>query len=484
MSAKNKSKARKHESDSKRRRSSKASTWLTASPSTWIRIERPFPLPRSVRQVIDQIELAGFPAYIVGGSVRDLLMGREATDHDVATSATPDELMKIFPEALGLGKAFGVIELKGEELEVQIATFREDIGTADHRHPKAIRFAGPEEDARRRDFTINALFYDTKTGRVLDTVGGIQDIKAGTIRAIGEPELRFREDALRLLRAVRFSSTLGFVIDPETFEAAKKTSALIRKVSAERIRDELGLMLTGPNPRAAIELSSKLGLLKHILPELESMKGVAQSPVHHPEGDVWEHTLLVLGTMAKALQRPSERPSLTLAWGALLHDVGKPIAAARSDGKNFNGHEHDGVKIGETICKRLHMSRFELERVSALIRDHLKFKDVFQMRESTLTRWVAEEHFEELLELHRSDALSSDGNLAFHDFCEARLAQIKVEIQNKPSRLLSGDDLILLGLDPGPEFAQILTEIEDLALEKTIKTKEEALDYVLRKFVK
>ena len=476
---KKKQKARKHPTASKATPSSKANTKVqTVSTSKWIRIDRPFPLPAFVKQAIQILDDAGFIAYVVGGSVRDFLMGkdiRETKDHDIATSAGPNQLCELFPDAITVGKAFGVIKVpvqdSGSPKLLEIATFREDLEYQDFRHPRKIRFAGPYEDAVRRDFTINGLYYDPKTSRILDSVGGIEDIKLRTVRAIGEPVQRFKEDALRLMRAVRFTTSLGFMLEAETFEAIRINSKLIAKISHERIRDELSLMLTGPNPAGAVSLLSKLGILGYLLPEVECLK----------EGDMWDHTLKIL----EKLPEFTPKRSVTLGWAALLQEVGKPMAYKRSGGKNVNGHELDGGRIAAKIGERFRLSRLEIAGVVKLIEDHLKFRDVFKMREATLERFIREPHFEELLALHRADAIATDGNLAFYEFCSSRVdAMKKTSGSDGGIRLIDGTDLIQLGLHPGPDFSEILRTVEDLALEHKLNSKEDALEYVVKHFVK
>lgn len=439
-----------------------------------------------MKSALERLDHAGHVAYVVGGSVRDFLIERATKDHDIATDASPDEICELFPDAVTVGKAYGVIKVpvKGAEGEhppmLEIATFREDLEYHDHRHPRGVRFSGPVEDARRRDFTINALFYDPKTSRILDTVGGIDDLKAGVVRAIGNPDERFREDALRLLRAVRFATRLGFSIEPATGEAIQARAKLIGRVSAERIRDELDLMLAGPHPDQAVLLLSKLKLLSQVLPEVEALKGFQQNTMHPEEGDAFAHTVKVL----RSLGRESAGRSRPLGWAALLHEAGKPGAARRSAGKNYNGHEVDGAKVAFTIGTRLKMSREEIDAICAMIAEHLKFKDVFQMREATLQRFIREPYFEELLALHKAEALSTDGNLAFHEYCLSRYEAMKKGAQRELPRLIDGKDLIQLGFRPGPEFSEILRVVEDLALEKKLLTKEQALEYVVQTFVK
>lgn len=459
----------------------KADTNTRDSHSKSIRIERTFPLPFYVKAALQTLDEAGHVAYIVGGSVRDFLLGKEVKDHDIATSAHPDEICELFPEAVTVGKAFGVIKVPtgAQPPLLEIATFRQDLEYRDHRRPNGVVFSGPIEDAKRRDFTINALFFDPKTNRIIDSVNGMEDLKAGVIRAIGNPSDRFREDALRLLRAVRFKTNLGFQFDPETSAAVAARARLISKVSAERIRDELTLMWTGPRPAEALQILSELGLLSLILPEVEDLKGVTQTPSYGRHEDVWSHLLKMLDFLV--LQNPIRPP--VLSWAAVLHEIGKPVASRLNDGKNFNGHEIETSKMAGKIAHRLKMSRADLDRIVAMVSNHLKFREVFQMRESTLMRFIREPYFEELLAFHQADAASSDANLAFYEFCLSRLNSFKNQPIFENTRLVDGNDLIQLGFLPGPEFSEILRLVEDLALEKKLRTKEEALEYVIKNFV-
>lgn len=409
----------------------------------------------------------------MGGSVRDYLLQRESKDHDIATSANPDVICKIFPHSITVGKQFGVIKVpvEGTSHILEIATFRRDEEYRDHRHPKGVKFGDPEEDALRRDFTVNALFYDPKTSRILDTVDGVTDLRAKVLRIIGDPMARFKEDALRLLRAVRFTTTLGFEMTPETAEAVKAKAKLITAVSAERIRDELNLMWIGPRPAAALELLSKLSLLKYIMPEVEALK---------TEGDTFKKTLKALEVLTK--QCPG-RPA-TLVWGLILHDVGKPSVVKTGDvAINYAAHELEGAKVARSLAARFKMTRSESDRISDLVENHLKFKEAFKMREATLERFVREPYFSELLSLHKADAVASDGNLAFYEFCASRFQ----EYQNSSavdSKLITGSDLIQLGLHPGKEFSEILRVVEDLAFEKKLTSKDQALEFVVKNYVK
>jgi poly(A) polymerase len=458
------------------------------SISRSIRIDRPFVLPAYVRNALNKLNEAGFVAYIVGGSVRDFLLERESKDHDIATSASPDELEELFPDAVTVGKAFGVMKIpvreQGQPEFLEIATFREDLDYVDHRHPKSVRFSGPEEDAARRDFTINSLFYDAKTKTILDSTGGMEDLKARVVRAIGDPQVRFKEDALRLLRAVRFTTALGFRLDPDTAIAVKARSKLILQVSAERIREELNLMLKGPYPEVAVELLSELDLLKHVLPEVDALRGVPESPslrtFKKKQEDVWAQTLKTLRQLA--IQNP-QRDS-KLAWATLLRDVGKPIAAKRSGGKNFNGHEIDGARITQAICERLRMSKTDTQTIVGLVENQLKFSEAFEMRESTLQRFIRQPDFESMLALHKAIATSTDGNLAYYEFCFSRYQAMKQSDQSGGAKLLDGKDLIQLGLSPGPGFSEILRKVEDLAMEGELTSKEQALEYVVKHFVR
>jgi poly(A) polymerase len=414
-------------------------------------------------------------AYLVGGCVRDILLRREPADYDVATDATPEEVQRIFPESLAVGAQFGVIIVTDGELQVEVATFRSDIGYTDGRHPERVEYTkSAEEDVKRRDFTINALLLDPETNEVLDFVGGREDLRAGIIRAIGRPEERFREDKLRMVRAVRFAAGFRYAIEGGTFGAIRKLAADIYQVSAERIRDEITKILTEGAARRGFELLDETGLLPEILPEIGRMKGVDQPPQFHPEGDVWTHTLLML-------EKLSAGCSPTLAWGALLHDVGKPPTFTPPAGPNgrirFDEHVEVGTRMAEDICRRLRFSNEDSEQVAALVANHLRFKDVGQMKVSTLKRFVRIPHFEEHLELHRLDCLSSHGSLESYEFVKRFLEETPPE-QVRPPKLVTGDDLISLGYKPGPVFKEILDAVEEAQLNGRIQDHEEALEFV------
>src|SRR5712664_1149383 len=371
--------------------------------------------PRELaNSICGTLKNAGFQAFLVGGCVRDLLLKLEPADYDVATSATPDQVLQLFPEGVAVGAQFGVILVPRDGMKVEVATFRSDIGYSDGRRPDRVEFASsPEEDVQRRDFTINGLLMRHDTGEVLDFVQGQEDLGAGILRAIGEPDRRFTEDKLRMLRAVRFAARFGYEIEHWTFAAIQKHAREISQVSAERIREELTKLLTEGAARRGFELLHSCWLLSIVLPEISAMKGVAQPPQYHPEGDVWIHTLLMLEGL------PTGCPA-TLAWGVLLHDVGKPAtfrsAKETGDRIRFDGHVDVGMAIGKKILERLRFSNDDTERIVSLVEQHMKFKDVGHMRPATLKRLVRLPRFDEHLALHRLDCLSSHGNLEAYEF--------------------------------------------------------------------
>lgn len=445
-----------------------------------IRIDRPFPLPEYVKDALQSLNKAGFVAYLAGGSVRDFLLLKNIKDYDIATNAKPDDLAKLFPDALETGRQFGVfrVPLSESPFFLEIATFRSDGKYLDHRHPKEVQFLGAKEDALRRDFTINGLFYDPKTQKVLDYVGGLEDLNNRVIRAIGDPHQRFKEDALRLMRAVRFTTRMGFLIEETTAKAIKKNSHLIEKISMERIRDEFLLMVTHQKSAVAVELLSQYGILSCFLPELEHLKKIKDAPIIRRETTIWQSTIRLLEILDKLV--PTR--SITLAIAALLHDIGKPVAANRSQQQNFNHHERDGEKVARRICKRLKLSNTDTDLICHYIIEQLKFKEVFQMRDATLQKWVMQDHFSELLLLHQADAIASDGNLAYFEFSQNYFEKLK---KTPPTvNVIDGTDLIQLGFQPGPDFTLILETIENLALENKISTKKEALEFVINHFVK
>ena len=421
----------------------------------------------------------GHQAFLVGGCVRDILLHREPADYDVATDATPQDVLRLFPHGLDVGAQFGVILVRDESLKVEVATFRSDLGYSDGRHPDQVVYSQtPEEDVQRRDFTVNGLLMRHDIGEVLDFVGGRADLAAGIIRAIGEPSRRFAEDKLRMLRAVRFAARFSYTIEPATFAAIRKHAGEIRAVSSERIREELTKLLTEGSARRAFELLDELGLLAEVLPEIAAMKGVPQPPQFHPEGDVWIHTLLMLENLSAGV-------SSTLAWGVLLHDIGKPPtfrpASETGDRIRFDGHVEVGVRMADDLCRRLRFSNDDTDQIKALVANHMKFKDVSQMRQATLKRFVRLPQFDEHLELHRLDCQSSHGKLDAYNTVRAFLAQTP-PAQVRPPRLLSGDDLKDLGYTPGPEFQKMLATLEDAQLEEAVQTRDQALEFVRRHY--
>src|SRR6202521_3392191 len=438
---------------------------------------------------IETLRQHGFQAYLVGGCVRDLLLGREPADFDVATSATPTQVMETFPETYAVGAQFGVVLVPspggecadGEEgtsksYVVEVATFRSDLGYSDGRHPDEVRFTqDPREDAARRDFTINGMMLDPVTGEVLDFVGGRKDLEAKLIRAIGDPNRRFGEDKLRMLRAVRFAARFEYEIEADTLAAIQLLARDIQLVSRERVRDELTKMLTEGHARRAFLLLDQTGLLREVLPEISVMKGVQQPPEFHPEGDVFVHTLLLLDHL------PSPCPA-TLAWGALLHDVGKPATfRVAPDRIRFDGHVDVGVKMAEEICRRLRLSGDDIQQVSALVDHHMRFGQVTRMSESTLKKFLRMPHFEEHLALHRADCLASHGGLDSYEFVQKKLSEIPPE-KMRPPRLVSGEDLISAGYSPGPEFRKILDAVENAQLEGVLSSRRAAMEFVRREF--
>jgi poly(A) polymerase len=429
--------------------------------------------------ICDTLRGSGHQALLVGGCVRDLLLGREPADYDVTTDATPDQVTALFPESVAVGAQFGVILIPRDGLKVEVATFRSDVGYSDGRHPDSVVYSKtPQADVQRRDFTINGLLMRHDKGEVLDFVGGQADLKAQVLRAIGEPDRRFTEDKLRMLRAVRFAARFGFEIEAETFQAIRRHVAEIHQVSPERLREELTKMLTEGAARRAFELLDETWLLQEVLPEIGAMKGVEQPPQFHPEGDVWIHTRMMLeGLPVNA--------SPTLAWGVLLHDVGKPptfqSAAETGDRIRFNNHVEVGVRMAEAICERLRFSNEDTEQILALVDHHMKFGAVEEMRASTLKKFVRLPHFEEHLALHRLDCLSSHRQLESYEFVQ-RFLEVTPPEQVRPERLLTGDDLQAMGFRPGPLFSDMLRALEDAQLEGQISTREEAKVYVLNKY--
>ena len=422
-----------------------------------------------VRRLVE----AGHQALFAGGCVRDMLRGEKPHDYDVATDATPQEVEGLFERTVTVGSRFGVVVVVVGEHQFEVATFRSDEGYSDGRHPDAVHFADARADALRRDFTINGLFYDPLADELIDYVGGQQDIAGEIIRAIGSAEERFAEDALRLLRAVRFAARFGYRLEESTEAALRKQVGEVGRVSSERVRDELCRILTGPNRGEALRLLHATGLLRVVLPEVEEMAGCEQPEAFHPEGDVLTHTRLALDAL--------ERPTPTLAFGVLLHDVGKPPTRREDDRVRFDLHDKVGAQAAKEICTRLRFPTADTETIVDLVAQHMKFMAVREMRESTLKRLLRSPHIQAHLELHRVDCLASHGDLTNYYFCTHKLASLEDE-EIRPPRLLTGDDLIDLGYTPGPIFSKILERVEDAQLETEIATREDALALVRREF--
>ena len=425
------------------------------------------------------LQSAGFQAFLVGGCVRDILLEREPADYDVSTNATPQQVLELFPDGAGVGAQFGVILVPRDEIKVEVATFRSDIGYADGRHPDRVAYASsPREDVQRRDFTINGLVMRHDTGEILDFVDGQADLRAGIIRAIGEPDRRFAEDKLRMLRAVRFAARFGYEIEPETFRTIREHAREIGVVSAERIREELTRILTEGAARAGFELLDLCWLLPMVLPEIVKLKGVEQPPQYHPEGDVWVHTLMMLDGL------PAKCPA-TLAWGVLLHDVGKPAtfksAAEAGDRIRFDGHVDVGMAIARDILGRLRFSNDDTEQIVSLVEHHMKFKDVEKMRPATLKRFVRLPRFEEHLALNRLDCLSSHRNLQAYEFVTDFLAKTPPEVV-RPARLVNGEDVLGMGYEPGPVVGEILAAVEEAQLNAEISARDEAISLIEKRF--
>jgi poly(A) polymerase len=460
-------------------------------------------------EIVRTLRERGHQAYLVGGCVRDLLLGRPPADFDVATDATPQQVMHIFPQTWAVGAQFGVVlvpvasagarpssenaaseseptpeerdlaclpETQAHQKVVEVATFRSDGLYTDGRHPDQVTYSShPREDVHRRDFTINGLLLDPLTDEVLDFVGGRADLESGIVRTIGSPHRRFAEDKLRMMRAVRFAARFGYQIDPDTFAAILELHGQIHVVSRERIREELTKMLTEGQARRAFELLDETGLLREVLPEVADMKGVQQPPQFHPEGDVWVHTLLML----EKLPHPCPK---TLAWGVLLHDVGKPPTfRIAPDRIRFDGHVDVGVRMAEAICQRLRFSNEDTAQIAALVANHMRFADAPRMKPSTFKRFIRLPRFDEHLELHRIDCLSSHANLANYDYVRQTIREMPPE-EIRPLPLITGNDLIAAGYPPGPLFKQVLSAVEDAQLEGRLHSREEALEFVGREF--
>ncbi len=426
------------------------------------------------KAIVERLTNRGHRALFVGGWVRDVkVMGLAGDcDIDIATSARPTEIQALFPRTVGVGEQFGVMVVVIRGLPFEVATFRNDIKYSDGRHPEEISYSdSPEEDVKRRDFTCNGLFFDPFTDDVLDFVDGTGDIRRKVLKCIGNPDERFEEDFLRMLRAARFAKQLGFRVDEATALAVRRNAALIANISAERTREEIKKIIAPPGGGKGLLLLDSLGLLPAVLPEVHAMKGVEQPPEFHPEGDVFTHTVLALDSLSL--------DSVPLSMAALLHDSGKPSTASRGGRIRFDGHCAKSVEIARNVMTRLRFSKFEIEEAEDLIGNHMVFLDIEKMRPATLKRFLRKENILEHLALQKADCLASHGKLDHHDFAAMKLASSSEE-DLKPNPLITGDDLKGLGLVPGPVFGVILASVEEAQLDGTISTREEAMDLARR----
>jgi len=433
-------------------------------------------MEEAARRIALRLRESGHVAYFAGGCVRDLVRGLAPKDFDVATDAPPEIVQKIFPHTYAVGAKFGVIVVVENGTNFEVATFRSDDAYVDGRRPSAIHFSSPEEDAKRRDFTINGMFLDPVANEVIDFVGGRADLEAKLVRAIGEPAQRFAEDRLRMLRAVRFAAVLDYKVDHQTWDALVANAASINEISAERIREELVRIFLSPQRVRGWDLLDSSGLMRAILPEVEAMKGCLQPEQFHPEGDVFQHTRLMLSLLP-------EKVSVPLVYSVLFHDVAKPVTATVDEtGRiRFNEHDRIGAEMTEAIMGRLRFSRAEIDATVEMVRQHMVFKDVPKMRVAKLKRFMARPTFEDELELHRVDCASSHRMMDNYEFLLCK----REEFANEPiipPPLVRGGDLIALGLKPGPRFGEILEAVETRQLEGTLRSREEALEWLKREY--
>jgi poly(A) polymerase len=424
------------------------------------------------RKIVQTLQESGYEALFAGGCVRDQLRGTEPKDYDIATSARPEEILRLFPGGNTVGAHFGVILVQKGGHAFEIATFREDGVYTDGRRPDAVVFSTAKKDALRRDFTINGMFLDPVTGELVDYVEGQKDLEARLIRCIGKPQDRFREDYLRLLRAIRFATVLEFEIEEETFAAIREVAPRVAEISPERVREELDKIWISPNRVRGFDLLMESGLMEVLLPEIPELKGCEQPPRWHPEGDVFVHTRLMLSLLP-------ETASLPLVLSVLFHDIAKPATFSYDPGEDrirFNGHDKLGAEMAREILKRYRYSNAIIEAVVSSVANHMKFKDVSQMRPSTLKRFMARDGFADELELHRVDCAGSNGNFSNYNYVKEKQEEFAAE-PLIPPRFLTGKDLIDRGMQPSPRFREILTEAQDLQLENKLKTREEALTW-------
>ena len=421
-------------------------------------------------EIVSRLRAAGHVAYFAGGCVRDLLRGVAAQDFDIATSATPAEVQRLFPKTIPVGAAFGVVLVLEGGGQFEVATFRSDAAYLDGRHPSAVQFGSPEEDAQRRDFTVNGLFLDPVTDRVFDYVGGRADIERQVIRCIGEPRHRFAEDKLRLLRCVRFASNLQFTIDPATAAAVREMAGQIQGVSAERIRDELIKTLTRPHAGQGLALLAETGLLREVLPEVAALQRVEQPAEFHPEGDVFTHTRMMLDDLPAY-------PGIVLAFAVLLHDIGKPPTFVRApDRIRFNDHDIVGQALAEQVLRRLRFSNDQIEQITLCVGGHMRFQHVQSMRPAKLKRLLARPTFPVEMELHRIDCRASHGKLDNYVFLKTKAAELPAEVI-RPAPLVTGHDLLAVGFTPGRRLGAVLAEVAELQLEDQLQSQAAALAY-------
>ena len=432
-------------------------------------------------EIVRQLKREGFEAYFVGGCVRDFIRRVTPDDYDIVTSAHPEQVMAIFPRTVAVGAKFGVVAVIIESHPYEVATFRSDDAYIDGRRPSRVHFSNSREDVFRRDFTVNGLLMNPETGEVIDYVCGRDDIEKKIIRTIGDPDKRFNEDYLRLLRAIRFAANLNYEIDPATKDAIAKNAAKIKQISAERLQEELNKILTRTGTRRGFELMTGTELLREILPEVDRLQGVEQPPLFHPEGDVWQHTLMMLELLPRNGELASNRQ---LAWSVLLHDVGKAVTRTEDEkGVHFYGHVRSGEEIADDIMQRLRFSRADREVITNLIHYHMVFMNVQKMRKGRLKRFLRMPDFDLHLELHRLDCLASHNKLDNYEFCRNQLQHLDEEDLHPP-RLLTGDDLLALGIAPGKVMGEILRVLDNAQLEGTIATREDAEKFIREKWIK
>ena len=433
-------------------------------------------LKASAHSATQRLIDAGHTTYFAGGCVRDALLGKEPKDYDIATSATPDEVQALFPRSNAIGAHFGVILVKENKFPFEVATFRHDGSYSDGRHPESVTFSTPKEDAQRRDFTVNGMFQHPETGEIIDYVGGLADLETKTLRAIGTASKRFQEDALRLMRAIRFATMLDFEIELSTWNALCEHAPLLEQISAERIRDEFSRTLMAPNRARGFDQLTQSGLMRHIVPEVYDLIGCEQPPQWHPEGDVYQHTRIMLEML-------SDSPTLELTLAVLLHDIGKPATFTYDEAEDrirFNGHDRVGATLAEGILRRLKYSNNNTEAVCAMVANHMNFMNVQLMRMAKVKRFMARPTFEDEMELHRVDCGSSNGLTDNYDFLRAKAKEFAAEPLIPPP-LITGKDLIDMGLQPGPLFKNILGQIQTEQLEGRLAHREEALEWAKRR---